>query len=410
MFHWDRTVVSIMSSSLKLKFLDGRKLNVDVVEWLGSEKLTYKDVCQKLNILNNTDSNYWDLDDENKIVVNDRLLNFLGYCGKTYTVKKLNFTKLLKNLPDIHYEQITDKKDPRKKYYVLKGADFKELLSRMRTPKVQAYKQFVFDLQTVYDKYIEMYGSYRKEEADQLVLLNDKLTAMNTKLSAFAAQQLKITQQIKLDADEERRCAEKERLRSEEERIRAEDERIRADVERMRAQEERSRSEEERLRALTRELKAEQGRQEANQRADRLEKIMLRNNTALREEIAPYVAPVAPSPEKTRMLALYVTNVPRVYYIMRRQQQSFLQADRRLINKNYRRLKVWYNVPHAVDFGNLVKKRSRNALAWDAKGNILKATSDKEYTTNASVIFFVEQTITAQNSALQLADSNESDM
>lgn len=70
----------------------------------------------------------------NKVIVNEEMLDSLGYSGQ-YSEKEDAFARLLLENPKIKYHVILDVKDRNHKNYILNGIDFESLIMRLGTPK-----------------------------------------------------------------------------------------------------------------------------------------------------------------------------------------------------------------------------------------------------------------------------------
>lgn len=90
---------------------------------------------------------------------------------------------------------------------------------------------------------------------------------------------------------------------------------------------------------------------------------------------------------------------------MRRQQEGWHEAERRLRRKNMRLIAKWKYVSHAVDIGNLVKQHYRQ-FSWHARGNLLR--TNEASTENNHVKQIITDIINKENEAHHLAEENKS--
>nr|WIE95412.1 hypothetical protein [Microctonus hyperodae filamentous virus] len=94
---------------------------------------------------------------------------------------------------------------------------------------------------------------------------------------------------------------------------------------------------------------------------------------------------------------------------MRRQQEAWTEAERRLQRRGLRLIKRWENVAHAVDLGNLVKQHCRrlnNGLEWYARGNILRNNNTVSLLTDDAMIAVIDYILLTRNDAHRLAEAN----
>lgn len=102
---------------------------------------------------------------------------------------------------------------------------------------------------------------------------------------------------------------------------------------------------------------------------------------------------------------LYATLVPNEWYIMRRQEEGWLDADRKLTTRRgMRLLRKWNDVSHAIDIGNSIKHHYRTVFSWYARGNFIRA---KENTTDETIVDIIENILCRENDAHSLATMNE---
>lgn len=201
---------------------------------------------------------FWNINMNNKVLIDDLMYDYLGYKGTSYSYKKHTLSKLLTNSTNnyIQYEEVPDEKDPRKKYYVLSGIDFESLLMQMRTAKVVELRRLFSKMKTVFVKYCEYERLYERHQSQLLMSQNNFLVRSVEDLKSLVVT-------VKSNADEERARAEEERVRAEEERVKSEMERFNAELDRSRAEERERKSEEEHARADAERRRAEDERQRA---------------------------------------------------------------------------------------------------------------------------------------------------
>lgn len=76
-----------------------------------------------------------------------------------------------------------------------------------------------------------------------------------------------------------------------------------------------------------------------------------------------------------------------------------------------RLLGKWTKVAHAVDFGNEVKKFSRDQLRYNARGNTIALNKEKRppvpQLSDEDMVDIIENILNDTNVAYQLADENE---
>lgn len=234
------------------------------------------------------------------------------------------------------YNEISDERDPRKKYYVVDALDFEGLMMQMRTPKVVELRELFSLMKMIVVKYWEYEKHYEKNSAELLRQQNNQLIGSVNKLKSLVLT-------VKQDGDERERRAEEERRRAEEERRRAEE----------------------------RERHAEEERERAEERSRRFCSQIENTVERLRRDIAPNVVPPPINPAKKYRLGLYRTAVNGEWYLMRRQREAWRDAERRLYNRSMVRARIWEDVSHAIDVGNSLKRRCRH-LTWYARGNIME--------------------------------------
>ena len=175
--------------------------------------------------------------------------------------------------------------------------------------------------------------------------------------------------------------------------------------ERRRAEEGRQRTEEERQRAEEERRRAEEERQRAEERSILLQSKIEYSVDKLRNVLAKKIAP---NRNKIRCLSLYKIS-ENVWYIMRRQLESFNEGERKIYHKHptAKKLCAWKDVAYAVDIGNIVKKQYRNCLRWDARGNVIKPTDTNDTTvvTDEEMLTTFERAINEVNDAHVLANN-----
>lgn len=109
--------------------------------------------------------------------------------------------------------------------------------------------------------------------------------------------------------------------------------------------------------------------------------------------------------EKNPILGLYKTSVDGEWYLMRRQQEGWREAERRLLKRNMQLLEKWENVPHAIDIGNLIKKHYRQ-FSWYARGNTLRTNDCELDNADEHLTNIIADIISKENEAHQLAAEN----
>ena len=330
-------------------------------------KITVNEVCARFGVdIDNDRRNrfFWKIQLDKKVIVNEELLNWLGYSGSRYYLKKTLITKLLAKNPHIQYEEITDEKDCRKKYYVLDAIDFEGIMMQMRTEKVRELRELFSLMKMIVVKYCEYEKFYEKHSAELLRQQNYQLIGSVNELKSLVLT-------VKEDGDERERRAEEERRKAEEERTRAE---------------ERERRAEERSRRLSTQIE--------------------NNIKRLRRDIAPNVVPAPINPSKVHRLGLYRTALDGEWYLMRRQREAWRDAERRLYNRSMIQVRVWDNVSHAVDVGNTLKRRCRR-LTWYARGNIIRVPEEhRAEIREETIVGMIETILTEENAAHRLANDN----
>lgn len=365
--------------------------NIDVTKWIQNipYKLSTVEIYKKFGIdLENDVRNriFWNITMEKKVLIDEKMYDYLGYSGEMYSTKKNALYKLL-NKPynqHIQYTEVADEHDVRKKYYVLSGNDFDEIIIQMRTPKVRELRKLFSILKTIAIKQHEYEKLYERFQAQMLVSQNNILLHSVHELKSMVTI-------VQTSADEERQKAAAERQRAEYERQSAE---IREQL-----------ADEERQKAEMRERRAEEERQRAEQRSRLLTEQMKRNVTILTNVIAPNMAPEPIGKHKIRQLGLYKTAVDNEWYLMRRQQEGWRDAERKLFKRNMTFVKKWDNVPHAIDIGNSVKKHYRQ-FNWYACGNYLRTNHFIGENANQCVAQIISEIINGTNEAHNLAYEN----
>lgn len=295
------------------------KKQIDVRTWISPIKLSYTEVCKKfgIDILNDRrNSFFWNLLSNDKIIINDEVLDWCGYSGE-YRTKKTNFSHLLKKNNHILYNEIRDEKNQRKYYFVLEPLDFESLLMQMRSPKAREIRElysYLKYISTQYTRYEKYYEEHSKE-----ILMGQNKQLMKTidkyEQRAEASEKLQEKMSNKLDRLE-----------------------------------------------------------------NKIDDFKTNINTSvvdpLRDNVSPLVAPEPINAKKERCLALINTKPGYEWYIVRRQRESFNSAIGKILKKYDKErptvVKRWYKISHSVDVGNSLKNRLRN-LRWLARGNILRA-------------------------------------
>lgn len=375
-----------MQSLLKMSLIKAIQ-DTNVEQWVSSnpQKLTLNQVCLKFGIdIENDPVNkiFWNIGLTRKIVINEDMLDYMGYSGP-FNIKNNSFRRLLYKNIQIDYYEVADTRDIRKKYVVLDGIDFEALLMQMRTPKADELRTLFSLMKMSMTKYCE----YEKQYAIHLTEICRWQT--NVVLEKLDRVGLKLEFEMERAACERREIEQK----AASERQRAEEERQRADEERHRAEEERQLAEEE--------------RQRAECRAHRIQKQLERNVNILQDTIAPNLTPPPISSKKMRLLGIFTTGVPGEWYLMRRQKEGWKDAERKLLKRGMSPLHRWENVPHAIDMGNLIKRYCCKTLSWNARGNKIRAKTDLKKITNSYVLETLTSMLRGKNIATQLAIENQ---
>lgn len=330
---------------------------------------------------------FWNITTNKKVIIDDQMYNYLGYSGQRYHKRKYTLAKLLKRPGNeyIQYEEVADEQDERKKYYVLSGTDFDIILMQMRTPKVVELRHLFSILKNIMVKQCEYEKLYDRYQAAMLMSQNNILLSSVNELKSLVVT-------VKTTADEERKLAFEREYRAEQERQKAEDER-------QKAEDERQRAENERQLAFERERLAER-------RSNILSQQMQRNVSILNSVIAPRIAPLPIGKHKTRGLGLYKTSIKGEFYMMRRQQEGWREAERKLFARNMTWVWTWDNVPHAVDIGNLIKRHYRQ-YDWFTQGNFLRAKQlENLEKVDDEIVQIISNILTRENEATILANEN----
>lgn len=269
---------------MELAYIDD--INIESLVTKQPFKLSLNEICRMFNLdIENDNRNkvFWNININNKVLIDDQLFNYLGYKGISYSNKKHALTNLLKSPANkyIKYEEVTDEKDQRKKYYVFSGIDFECLLMQMRTEKVVELRRLFSKMKHIFVKFCEYERLYEKHQSQIMNSQNSILLKSVEELKSLVVT-------VKSTADEERVKAEEERLKAEQERIKAEEREQKSERERVKAEEER--------------VKAEEERSRAEQRSIALMEQMKRNVTILNTVIAPRMAPLPIGRNKIRIL------------------------------------------------------------------------------------------------------------
>lgn len=327
--------------------------STNVEEWINEShgKLTLQQVCLKFGLdIENDHVNkiFWDIKSKSQILINEDMLNYMGYSGN-FKDKNGSFKKTLKKMQNIKYTEEVDAKDPRKKYAVLRGFDFETVLMHMRTSKSSE----IFTLLSTMKMCVIKYREYEKLYANRLADIStrqkndvmDKLEQMTKKFDLSMQQAAQDRKDIEEKASRERK-------------------------------------------QITQQLE--------------------RNVSILNNVIAPKITPDPINSGKNHILAIYSTIVPGEWYMMRRQREGWTEAERKLMKRNMTLLHRWDNVPHAVDVGNMIKKHCRKYLSWDAYGNKIKAKhTNANNITDQHLLEIIEKILSRKNCAHKLADEND---
>lgn len=353
--------------------------NSNVTEWLNasSVKLTLEQVCEKFGIdIENDPINriFWNVNLTRQILINDDMLNYMGYTG-TFCHRNQYFRKLLKKNASIEYTNVTDEKDHRKKYVLLSGIDFESLLMQMRTAKSAELRTIFSVMKMTMTKYCE----YEKIYADRLAETSARQTdiVMN-KLEQVGA---KFETEMKTAADEWKALIDQAHMKLQREMEKAAVER--RDIER---------------RALLEMEKAAAERHQISQQLKRNVRILESKIVATR--FTPPPPPQSISVNKIRILGIYRTSMADEWYMMQRQREGWNDAERKLLKRDMVLLHRWDNLSHAVDVGNLIKKHFRRHLSWDARSNRIKTNPNSPATiTDNFVLRAIQSIITKENCA-----------
>jgi len=375
--------------------------NADPRTWICNIKLSLNEVCAKFDLdIENDNRNriFWNININQRVLVNEDVLGYLGYSGKTYHQKKIAFFKLLRKNDYIKYSEIACDSDPRKKYYVLSSLDFESLIMQMRTDKVVELRNMFSKMKYIITKYNEYEKFYERYQTQILQLQNNRL--------AHNVEELKeILLNVQTSSDKDRLKAEEDRIKAEEERNKALQREQFAESERRKAQQREEYAEQERKKAEMEREKSEAERFRAQARSERLEQLIEDTNYKLNTTIGPNLSPAPISKGKCRSLGLYSTPNKNEWYLMRRQEECWREAESRLELRGMKLLCKWTNVAHAVDIGNSVKHFYRTQFSWHAKGNVLRSNVD--YVTDADLIQVISYVLFHENEAFVLAKRNK---
>nr|WIE95413.1 hypothetical protein [Microctonus hyperodae filamentous virus] len=208
--------------------------DADVSTWSGTNslvKLTLNEVCLKLglDIINDRrNAFFWNIQLHQRVVINEDLLDWLGYRGN-YHIKKNAITKLLKKNPHIQYNEISDDHNVQRKYYVLDAIDFESLLMLMRTERIMELRHLFSLTKFIVTKYCEYERYHEKHMGELLKHQNTALTQSVQELKSLVMTVKEQGNEREAKAQEERRRAEEREARAEEERRRAEEREARAE-------------------------------------------------------------------------------------------------------------------------------------------------------------------------------------
>lgn len=305
-----------------------------------------------------------------RVLINDEILDFLGYVGQTYKNKKNSITKLLKKNSEVRYEEVPDERDPRKKYYVLNSIDFEALIMQMRTEKVVELRHMYSRMKFVISRYTEYEKYYAQQQRELLQM-------QNTQLINSVIELKELILSIKYSADEERRLAD--------------DERSQTILREHLAQQERQRAEEERQRAEERELEA--------RRRNEVMKGMMQINVYVLRKIAPNV-----NQGKVLVSGLYATLVPNEYYTTCRQLDGYRDAERRLVQRGMRCIEHFRGISTSVDVIGAFKETFGDEFECFHRKNTIRA---KRPITDEELVQMMKSILYKDNEAHLLARMNE---
>lgn len=176
----------------------------DVYTWIVKSpqvKLSLADICIYFGIDIEHDVRnriFWNIQLSKKVVVDEMLLDYIGYTGLTYKCKKNAFRKLLLKNTHICYEEITE--DFGKKLYVVNAMDFETLLMQMRTLKIAEVRELFTLMKCITAKYCEYEKLFEEHKNKLLLVQNSKMMATMQEMNTRCEQL----------ADLERACAQKE--------------------------------------------------------------------------------------------------------------------------------------------------------------------------------------------------------
>lgn len=363
----------VQQSITKLKF---QVCNADVSNWQGDciTKLTVDQVFQRFGVdIENDRRNafFWRAEIDKTVMVTEELLDWIGYSGRTYSEKKHGMQYLLKKNNNIQFDEISDDRGSRKKYYVMTAIDFEAILMQMQTKKASELRHLFSLMKMIVLKYREYEQWFERYSAEGIRQRNSVLLASLNDLTNLIHS---VKQQV---AEERQRADERER-----------------------------KAEEERQRAEERERKAEGERKLAEERNKQLTSQIEINVQKLRNDIAPHVAPHPINFAKCHRVGLFRLPLHGEWYLMRRQREAWNDGERRLVKRKMILVGLWENVPHAVDLGNSLKQRCRG-LSWYANGNILRVQEDQLNSSTEDVIIgLINDIVNQENMALVLANDN----
>lgn len=192
-------------------------ITCDVSEWVSAQKLTKVQVCAKFDLDVENDPLHrvlWNLHTSHRIVINDDVLESLGYPYETlYSVKKQVLTKALRKT-NIDFMEMPD--DSLNTYYVMDYADFVVLVGKLRTPEAKEARQLLSLMKYISQKYSEYQSLYQDKQL-QDAIESLKIATETVDRHAEVERQRAAVREIR--ADGERKRAE-EHERSSDERNR----------------------------------------------------------------------------------------------------------------------------------------------------------------------------------------------
>lgn len=197
-------------------------------------KLSFPEFCNYygMDIENNIRNRIlWRIQLSQKVVVDEMMLDFIGYTGLTYNHKRNAFKKLLLHNTHIDYEEKLVKSDDNNEnkdddsgnqyIYVVSTLDFETLMHQIRTLKVVELRELFTLIKFIMNKYSD-YEKYFEEHHNTLLLVQNSqimAAAAAATVAAPPATNINISQSTLCRlVDLERACNEKEKYLAELER------------------------------------------------------------------------------------------------------------------------------------------------------------------------------------------------